>query len=62
MASTLVPEARKGCILRRFPRTCRICRRSLPTGAPEALLGGSLGRRQGGPLFGYRSNRIDRQS
>eukprot|EP00969_Alexandrium_andersonii_P181868 8037235-Alexandrium_andersonii.AAC.1 len=40
MASKSVPEALEGCVLRRFPRSCRICRRNELAGAPEALLRG----------------------
>eukprot|EP00969_Alexandrium_andersonii_P226992 10024503-Alexandrium_andersonii.AAC.1 len=38
--SRFVPGALEGWVLRRCSRRCRVCRRSGPAGAPEALLGG----------------------
>eukprot|EP00969_Alexandrium_andersonii_P139734 6181624-Alexandrium_andersonii.AAC.1 len=43
MASKLAPEAPEGCVLRRCSRICRIRRREVAAGAPEALLGGVQG-------------------
>eukprot|EP00969_Alexandrium_andersonii_P350728 15433823-Alexandrium_andersonii.AAC.1 len=39
-ASAFVPEAPEGCVLCRVSHCCRICRRNLSAGAPEALIGG----------------------
>eukprot|EP00969_Alexandrium_andersonii_P222739 9838198-Alexandrium_andersonii.AAC.1 len=60
MASNFAPEAPKGCVLCRFSRRSRICRRNRPAGAPKALLGGIRGggARPGSPaLRKYRAIR-----